>query len=210
MDESELKSKVLSTLKHDMNNVLTGVTTALDIMAMDDCFEDPSLGEELNDIQNAAQRLKGLIEDLGVSYLPSTPLQTQSVNSKEIEKSIIQELSWEHIQIELTDTESLEINCDPLLIKRGLHYISKIIRELKDDDTKVYFHIDVSGTSPRIGFRSTIASDKLQNILNQEIHEDPKVFFALFQIREIANHHNAKLVIDENGSESLFLFTLPG
>lgn len=62
------RANMLSMLKHDINNVLTGVKTGLDIMAMDDFFDDPDNAEDLNDVLKASKRLAAMMEDLSLIY----------------------------------------------------------------------------------------------------------------------------------------------
>ncbi len=69
-EQQEQMSSLVSTLKHDLNNALSGVQTALEIMGMDEVFCDSELGEELSGVILASKKVRWLIEDL---TLISTP-----------------------------------------------------------------------------------------------------------------------------------------
>lgn len=68
--EQDQSTLMISALKHDLNNALSGVQTALEVMGMDDAFCDSELREELNGVILASKKVRWLIEDLTMVSSP--------------------------------------------------------------------------------------------------------------------------------------------
>jgi signal transduction histidine kinase len=126
------RAKMLSMLKHDINNVLTGVKTGLDIMAMDDFFDDPDNAEDLNDVQKASKRLASMMEDLslifadlglsGNTYPEKTIAEIQSAFQTECEQNRL-------FPIPKHDAPEGAVTIATPVLVRGLVYLTQALSD---------------------------------------------------------------------------------
>ena len=129
------KAQILSVLKHDMNNVLTGVKTGLEIMAMDEFFEDEDNAEDLNDVKKASIRMVNMLEDLALVFGDEPELRpdSRSVSVEELQKRIVDQLAMESISVECHNFPDggSELSTHPESLVRALFYGSLLLNELE-------------------------------------------------------------------------------
>jgi len=129
----QARAAMLSMLKHDLNNVLTGVKTGLEIMAMDDYFEDPEHSEDMQDVLKASKRLSHMIEDLSLIYADlsmkkSTP---PAINVKTIQQNYQNQCEQNRLYPILShDIVDHQIALDSNPLIRGLIYLTQVLQDL--------------------------------------------------------------------------------
>lgn len=193
----ETRAKMLSMLKHDINNVLTGVKTGLEIMAMDEFFEDEDNAEDLEDILNASKRLTSMMEDLSLIFADQNhtkggyPAQT------------IAELQAHYLtqceQNRLTPAEKSppaegNITLATPMLGRGLLYLTQ---GLQDAFKKApSFEFKMHNQSLHIDFRIEEASaEDIKNLLH--LNDDSRPAHIMLMTRQALSGLKAKNKVGE-------------
>jgi signal transduction histidine kinase len=133
--ENHEKARLLSILKHDMNNVMTGVKTGLEIMSMDDFFDDEDNAEDMNDVKKASVRMANMLEDLSLVYGDDAEARPPSYDTSlaALREKIQDQLGMERIDLECRG-ESLaegELKTHSETFIRGLFYGGLLLNELE-------------------------------------------------------------------------------
>ena len=127
------RHKLLSILKHDFNNVLTGVKTGLEIMGMDDYFDDPEHGADLKDVISASMRLAQQLDDLSLVFgdIPEALLPKQDVAVADVVEKLKKQCQLSNLSFELQDHGVTTLKADLSALTRSLFYAVSIVSEQK-------------------------------------------------------------------------------
>ncbi len=188
----ETRAKMLSMLKHDINNVLTGVKTGLDIMAMDEFFEDPDNAEDLDDILKASKRLTNMMEDLSLIYadkaLPGTSYPSKTL--KELQDQFQQQCEQNRLTPipKNTDPEG-EISLAAPVLTRGLIYLTQAIADIHKSQPEYEFLLN--GTSLQINLTiPDVSSDKIKELM--QLNDDSRNAHLMLMTRQALSGLKAK------------------
>ncbi|RJR21290.1 MAG: response regulator [Nitrospiraceae bacterium] len=208
---------MLSVLKHDMSNLLTGIITGMHVLLMDDYFKNDQVREETNTITQACDKLLTLFGDLSEVIVDNDrninkPLPCVKVT--EIRASLHNSLRdiMRKVIIEFPDT--LELACDPVATARAIHYMVRFV------DKTVSQHIDLlirsgmgeSGVTFTISlhgnFKECLESS-LINILDLENYDDRHDLLAVQYFQNYLNQNNTDISIIYNGTATEISFLVP-
>jgi len=170
-DTSLEKAKLLSVLKHDMNNVLTGVKTGLEIMAMDEFFEDEDNAGDLNDVKKASVRMANMLEDLSLLFgdEPSLAPPAKGVGLLDLKTRIANQLELENIPLlsQIEPSETTQITVHPESLVRAIFYGALLLNEIEKGG--VTLRVKASGSSSSWTFAlSPTLRQKLESFLRAE------------------------------------------
>ena len=204
------RSKLLGTLKHDFNNVLTSVKTGLEILAMDDHFEDPEQAEDLNDIIKAAQRMALMMDDLQLIFGDLNPCsgQVQAVHPKSIIESTLQQC--EHVGMELdVDLGGVDnLNTHANLVTRALCYALLAKGEFDRSTTKVSLRAGKQGGFGWIIHIEGESTKVFQNSLKDDASQDRHAIM-LQLARQATLHVGGSLSVKGNASQGYLILNFP-
>lgn len=184
MSEPSLeKASLLSVLKHDMNNALTGVKTGLEIMAMDEFFEDEDNAEDLNDIKKASVRMANMLEDLSLLYgdEPSLRPPTAEVTFSGLRQRVSDQLEMEGLSVtwEAFPSDETHVETHPESLLRALFYGSLFLNELEKGSLSL--KVQVCGPTWAWTFSLTASlKEKLGHFLQELPAEGRPVFLYTF------------------------------
>jgi K+-sensing histidine kinase KdpD len=204
------RSKILGTLKHDFNNVLTSVKTGLEILAMDDHFEDPENAEDLNDIIKAAQRMALMMDDLLFVFgdLKLCTGKAQDVHPNDIIESTTQQC--EHVGMELdVDCGGVEkLSTPPTLVTRALCYALLAKGEFDRTVTKVSLRAGKQGGFGWIIHLQGTITTSFQNGLNNNDSQDRHAIM-LQLARQAVLHCQGSISVKGNESQGYLILNFP-
>jgi len=153
------RKMMLSVLEHDIANLLTGVTTGVNILAMSPAFHNQELECQSRSILKAARELRELFLDLG-EVLTFYSLERKALGKSEQLTDILADLRGYLAniarEITLRFPESLELVCVRRRLGRALYYQVRFIDnhlpldqpvtlEAKKIKTGIIFTISVPG-----------------------------------------------------------------
>lgn len=179
------KAKILSILKHDMNNVLTGVKTGLEIMAMDDFFEDEDNAEDLNDVKKASIRMANMLEDLSLLFGDDPELRAaqRGIPYSDLKTKIVDQLDLEGIELNLKEEPAggVEIQTNPETLVRAIFYGALLLNEIERSGVSLEVSSDGSLWS---FFPSPSQGESLSSLLEESQLEERPSF--LLKVTELA------------------------
>jgi hypothetical protein len=196
-----------SALKHELNGLLTGVKTGLEVMGMDDYFEDPDIKEEFDDIMKSANKIQAHIQDINLIY---SSIESINLNNKELlANDFIDQINT------LKTTESIEFagvdiddafhaTCDPHYLSRLIFYISTILTASKVELSEVNLSMSQSNESNELKLSHSSFPEELLNLLEKKESSHAKVSLNLHTIDKLCGCLNAKLSFDSQSLTIVF------
>jgi signal transduction histidine kinase len=206
----ELRKLWQSTLKHDFNNALTSIKTGLEIMAMDDHFEEPENAEDLNDVILASKRLSSMMEDLSFVFgdLPLPKSQIQKMKPSDFIEKLKEQLEHHSIDIEVDIPEEKDLSLHPSLSPRMLTYALVAINEFDRGTHPISLRFSKSGAHGWILHCSADIARELKEALVMKLNDSrASVLFQLaFQgCQNIGGSVNVKT----QGEKGFVIFNCP-
>lgn len=131
----ETRAQWLATLKHDLNNVFTSVKTGLEILGMDDHFEDPENAEDLADVIQASKRMATMLEDMPLVFADLQIQRGEKENTRpqDIVSELSNSLKANGLELE-ADLGAIEhISTDATMLHKALYYGCLAIGEYQRD-----------------------------------------------------------------------------
>jgi signal transduction histidine kinase len=133
--------QLLSLLKHDLNNVLTGVKTGLEIMAMDDYFEDPDNAQDIKDVITASIRMANMLDDLSLVFgdCPEAILKKQEVLISDLLAKLEKQCQLEAIDINIAPHDVKSLQADLATLTRSIYYAIILVFEHQNEPVRITF-----------------------------------------------------------------------
>lgn len=196
MDHEEIK-ELSSVLKHELNGMLTGVKSGLEVMGMDEHFEDPDNAEELNDIVQSAERIKYLIEDISVIY----DTKNESVEKNEIlNPELLGEIFKEIQDLEKFTFQSLQFDssfekpCNQWVISRIFYWASVLLHQNGVNLNQISLEYKLKDSMWIMGFCSESPfPEMLSSLAQSEDKLNKKSSFIYRLVKNYASSHSAQL-----------------
>ncbi len=209
---------MLSVLKHDMSNLLTGVITGLEVLALNKVFADPVLHDQLTTILTAGSSLRHLFEDLNeVLVLPTHKKMTtiRPVPLAMILSDLQATLTNTSRPLTIAGQTELIIPCIRRSLGRCLFYLVLFFeRQLKAEDPLTIetiprnngFDVTLTGPGNLADRFAVFGSDRQTLHTLVDRHDVLQVQY----IKNVLTAHHADLAVAEENGRTVVSFHLAG
>lgn len=204
---------LLALVKHDVSNLLTGVITGLEVLAMHPVFRDPELGDQAATILRASSKLRDLFFDLTDiltggedESAPAAPAEADAIlGALDVYTGLVERRMMREPAPGLTAAG------DPRLLRRSLFYLVKFLdlhlpRDLplsaraRPDRGGVLFSVSVPGShGAEIRRLMAEADEPLTPAARYDL-------LFLQYVRGALERHRAVLAVTEAGGETALSF----
>lgn len=123
---------MLSVLKHDLQNLLTGVVTGVEVLGMHPAFEDPVLAEQMQIIEQAGGEIRDLLEDLKELLVVRPEDRRKDFERTELEQiacAVREDASRWNLDIEIRDEANPVLYGRPHGVRRALFYGARLMAD---------------------------------------------------------------------------------
>jgi CheY-like chemotaxis protein len=210
------RKMMLSVLEHDIANLLTGVTTGVDILAMSPAFKNQELERQSIPILKAARELRELFLDLGevlTFYSPERQEPGKPVQLQDILTDLRGYLANVTREIILRFPESLELVCVRRCLGRALFYQVRFIDnhlpldqtvtlEAKKIKTGIIFTISVPGCFQAKWEKAFFGREEMA----QNNARDDRLFVEY--VRNVISLHQSELTVTEGNGKTELRFVI--
>ncbi len=208
---------LLSTFKHDLANLLSGITTGVEVLTMQPAFRDPELKSQSRLILKAADEIRNLFHDLNAVLAPYGPEKKENWREEDLQQiaaDLREYTSGLGREINYHLPPSLKIHCGRRTLGRCLYYLVTLIDRL----APLQAPLAVKAASSKMGITFTVSgkgcfkdrlADAFRDLAETELDEERHDVMRVEYIRAILAYYHASLLIIEEGRETGFRFILP-
>lgn len=217
MSQLNLRSELVSIFKHDINNILTGVITGLELMGMDETISNSSAIEDLSMIQESSFKLKSLIEDLGFVFSSQKISEYQNKREIELRSFLLEcydELKAIHPNIEFDLSISQSFNFYEKNLKRSFEYMLTLFNKWGSKTETIIIFSDVKSDHLLLGVKAeSINIDNLSEQINFNGLLNPngekKDLLPIHYSKACAIAHKGKLNYEKRGEFAYLYLEIP-
>ena len=201
MNDSIDINTLTSALKHELNGLLTGVKTGLEVMGMDDYFEDPDVKEEFDDIMRSANKLHEHIQDINLIY---TSVETITLNSKPLSNdgfkiSLEKIQTFENFEFSAIDLQNTtEFNIDNQYLYRLLYYMIALMGMSKVELNNLSISTQSNADNEIHLTHSENYPQEFSELLESKQSDHAKISLTLHLITKLSECLNMKIENREN------------
>ncbi len=208
---------MLSVLKHDMSNLLTGIITGMHVLLMDEYFKNDEVRQETNMITQACDKLLTLFGDLSEVIVDNDRHVNNTlpcVRGTEIRAALQNSLKDIKRKVVIEFPGTLELTCDPNATARALHYMVRFVD--KNASQHIDFLIESGRRTSGVVFKISLPGNfkerlesALINILDFESYDDRHDLLAVQYFQNYLNRNNAEISIIHSGETTEISFLVP-
>ena len=211
------RSMVLSALRHELLNKLTGVTSGVEALTLHKAFRKGDLARQAQTVMEASECIRDLIGDLsemlGVEYLDSKKAILRE-NVSEVFEDLEDYLKDVPREMEYNGADSLEVFCDRRSLGRTLNAAVQLIHWValpqipiavtsRSNGDGVYFETAAQGSY----------KDKLEEMVidaeeNPDSESGPGILYVQYA-QNVLDYHGSALKIAEEDGYTKLQFTIP-
>lgn len=208
---------ILSIVKHDMSNLLTGVISGVEMLKMKQKFSSASNEDETGIILSCSDRLKKIVEDLWFLLIPGNE-RTGSSDFTEVQVSALVKKAAHfasdfRIEILFDCSAETTVACIPHTVSRAIYYLARLIDlAIGADRQEMTFVSETSSTETKLFLviPGSWASEINQYIADVSTRKDitKKGILPMVYVEQVLAQHGSKIEIHETEDSTEVGFSL--
>jgi len=208
---------VFSALKHELLNLLTGVSTGVEILAMHPAFKDEDLRRQVQGIMSAGKGLRMLIQDL--SELAATDGSDRRVDFEPVDVSGLLDDVRGYVKsirrsVIFQTIESAQACCGRRSLGRAIYYLVRLLHSHTPYDAPLA--VRVAARADGVAFRVSVRGsfkDAIQASIDQANappgSANPYELLFVHYLQTVLRSHHSKLTVEEVRQETEAGFLVP-